>query len=94
MKHAALIPALLLAFAFPANAQEEKQVTQRQPPLITVSKVEQDEAMARELRLNNDNKKEPEKEEKAMKTEDAALTSNAKTKNASSKKTSKQPGEQ
>jgi hypothetical protein len=92
MKHAALIPALLLAFAFPANAQEEKQVTQRQPPIITVSKVEQDEAMARELRLKNSNKKEPEREEKAMKTEDAALTSN--TKNASSKKTSKQPGEQ
>ena len=92
MKHAALLPTLLLAFALPANAQEEKQVTQRQPPLITIAKVEQDESMARELRLKNENKKEPEKEEKAMKSEDAALTSNINK--ASSKKTSKKPGEQ
>lgn len=93
MKKLTYLLAVFFAFTALVAAQEEKQVTQRQPPLITEDKVAKDEAMAMELRKKHENEKRPAKEEKVKKSEDATLTSNTNTR-ASSKKTSKKPGEQ
>lgn len=89
MKNIMLTLGVFFAFSAFAQAQEEQDKTQREPPTITQAQVEKDARMANEERIKHELKKEALRKEKQKKEEDNKLGNKSST-----KKTSTRPGKQ
>lgn len=89
MKNIILTLGIFFTFSAFAQAQEEKDKTQREPPTITQAQVEKDARMADEERKKHQLKKEALTKEKQKKEEDNKLSNKSST-----KKTSTRPGKQ
>lgn len=89
MKKILLTLGAFFGFTAFAQAQEELDKTQRQPPTITQAQVEKDAQMAEEERKKHELKKEVARKEKQKKAEDDKIKNKSST-----KKTSTRPGKQ
>lgn len=89
MKTLFLTVTAFFAFTALASAQDEKDSTQRVPPVVTQAQVERDAKQAQQERKKHEEKKAKEEN----KTEGTKATTGP-TSTASGKKTSSRPGKQ